>query len=466
MFRSTNKLFQQKQYDICIIGAGLVGSTLARTLECSPFTKHLRIALIDRVEHFSKFETKSYVFNREQPGIRCSALNMTSVSLLDKVNVWNWDMGGLKSATAYSSMKVWDRNNSMIRFDSSDNLIIRGSFKNNSLGYMVDNDDLLDTLLNKMENVDRLSIKEVTKLENLQDSNQVTVHFKKQGQHDAGKISAKLVVGCDGQDSIVRKSGTFSGVSYRYPLRSFVCSVECDRSVPIALQKFSDEGVLAILPMFSTGTKNVYNIVFTTDADRALEMSKLSEQELIARLNAIWNVGELVILKLNSQMKGSFPLVRSHVDCYYSWNGKLFVLGDAAHTMLPIAGQGLNMGMYDITEFVAALQNSLETGHEITTFHSNQLSKWWWRNESIVRGVEHVRDVYGVGQIVNSNNQPPVLSNLLDSMRGLGLKMLNGRNFLSDKLRQELVNIGLGNYARTEHLGVNGITSSSNYDSM
>jgi hypothetical protein len=122
--------------------------------------------------------------------------------------------------------------------------------------------------------------------------------------------------------------------------------------------------------------------------------------------------------------------------------------------------------MYEITEFAAALQNSLETGHEITRFYSNQLNISWWRNKSIVRGVEHVRDLYGVEQIVNSNNQPPVLSNLLDSMSRLGLKMLNGRNFLSDNLRQKLVNIGLGNYARTEHLGFNGVTSSCNYDSL
>ncbi len=79
--------------------------------------------------------------------------------------------------------------------------------------------------------------------------------------------------------------------------------------------------------------------------------------------------------------------------------------------------------MYDITEFAAALQNSLETGHEFTRFYSNQLNISWWRNKSIVRGVEHVRDLYGVEQIVNSNNQPPVLSNLLDSMSSLGLKI-------------------------------------------
>jgi 2-polyprenyl-6-methoxyphenol hydroxylase-like FAD-dependent oxidoreductase len=54
----------------------------------------------------------------------------------------------------------------------------------------------------------------------------VIVHFTKEEQQAAGKISAKLVVGCDGQDSIVRESGTSFGVSYRYPLRSFVCSVD------------------------------------------------------------------------------------------------------------------------------------------------------------------------------------------------------------------------------------------------
>jgi len=307
--------------------------------------------------------------------------------------------------------------------------------------------------------VNKLNVDQVTRLEKDESSPFVKVHLTHAGNHNnstsssSSVLKARLVVGCDGQESIVRKTGHFSGTSHRYPVRSFVCSVECDRAVPVAMQKFSSEGILALLPMYSTSHQNVYNIVFTTSAEKALDMGNMTEDQILTMFSNIWNMGEVNIVKFNSPQKGSFPLTRSHVDQYHSWEGRLFVMGDAAHSMLPIAGQGLNAGMYDITEFVACLQNSLETGHDITNF-STMNKEWWWRNESVLRGVEHVRGAFGVGEVISQHH---LAGFLLDKARGVGLNVLNWRNPISDKLRGELVNVALGNYATTSHIGPQGV---------
>lgn len=439
-------------FDITIIGAGLVGSTLAKSLECSPLTKHLKVALIDRPNHFSKFS--SYRFRCDEPGLRCTALNATSIQLLRQIQVWPL----VQSATQYNSMKVWDRNNTLIQFDSTASTTASATSAATTamLGSMIENDDLLNQVWNQLQHVEKLNVDQVTRLERDEHAPIVKIHLNRHNSSDGASsavIKTRMVVGCDGQESIVRKTGNFSGVSYRYPVRSFVCSVECDRAVPVAMQKFAAEGVLALLPMYSTSNKNVYNIVFTTSAERALEMGKMSEEQIIAMFNKIWNANDLNILRLNNPQKGSFPLTRSHVDQYHSWEGRLFVMGDAAHSMLPIAGQGLNAGMYDITEFIACLQNSLETGHDITNF-STMNKEWWWRNESMVRGVEHVRGMYGVGEVLSQHH---LAGTVLDKVRGLGLNLLNMRNPLSDRIRQELVSVALGNYASTSHIGPDGI---------
>jgi 2-octaprenylphenol hydroxylase len=424
MYRTTRVLhsINKTDFDIVIVGAGLVGATLARALEVSPVTRNLKVALVDKPMHFQRMSQYKYL----APGVRTSALNQSTINTLNRIGLWNT----LYSKTMFNQVNAFDKDNYMVNFYASD-------VSSEWLGAIVDNDEMIFNALSNSFNVHRFPASQ-TNIENVTDRNQVIVTI------DDKKLVSKVVIGCDGRDSIVRKVGNFASSTRAYPLSSFVCMVECDRTSPTTYQKFSDKGILALLPI--SQTLPIYSIVFTTDHEFASDLNKSSEEALISKLQLIWNMGTAdapSILRLHSPIKGSFPLFRGHVDQYHSWNGKLFVLGDAAHQMLPIAGQGFNMGVFDIAQYIQQLQGILEAGQDITSVRNTK--EWWWRNETTIKGVEAIREAFGVGEVAQS--LPPIP--FLDQMRHMGFRVLSS----SAAMRRTFIEQAMGVYSSTDHIG-------------
>ena len=167
------------------------------------------------------------------------------------------------------------------------------------------------------------------------DPGQVIVRLK-----DGKSLSARLLIGTDGMKSSVRKSFPFASTSSQYEQSCLVASARTLSPQPkIAWQRFKPEGPQAYLPL----TEAQGSIIWYNSLERVKELSVLSCEDLSERLNEEFPI-ELGLVEV--QDRASFPISKHHVKSYVHKN--VILAGDAAHTINPLAGQGVNLGFQDI----------------------------------------------------------------------------------------------------------------------
>jgi 2-octaprenylphenol hydroxylase len=341
-----------KDYDLIIIGAGIVGQTLA----IGAANEHLNVAIVDSAPR-PEFDVNS-ASAKSKPiifGARVSAISLASQSLLEKLGVW----GKVSRMQAYTHMHVWDTDGfGDIKFDVD--TVPQTGHKNSALGHIIENNAINAALYERvksLQNIDCYFNAQVTHMETKEQSANVTINT------NAGETliaSAKLLIGSDGANSKVRETFAFKHTFWDYDHNAIVANVTTEYAHQnTARQAFTPFGPLAFLPL---PDKHQSSIVFSQQSDEAMRLMALSDQEFEKALQVAINnhYGKVAL----NTTRVSFPLRMRYAR---QWTCKhVAIIGDAAHTIHPLAGQGANLGLSDVATLLDLISEHKDTLGEVS----------------------------------------------------------------------------------------------------
>lgn len=326
------------QFDAIIVGAGIVGGTLAGLLANAGH----KIAIVEpRVPQ--SFDPES-AFE-----LRVSAISRASQRALVEVAAWDGILA--KRAHAYEAMQVWDAGGSgVIRFDASD-------VGEADIGHIIENNVIQSSLLETLQANESISVFTPSKV--------VALKFSEMGQRsvklDSGEqLNAHLVVGADGPNSAIRDLAGLSVSREDYGQKGLVAVVKTEHHhQDTAWQRFLPGGPLAFLPL----DEGYSSIVWTLPSDRADRHLKQADEEFKRALAEACDYHLGAITELGP--RAAFPLVGSQASAYIAEGVAL--VGDSAHTIHPLAGQGVNLGIKDavaLAEILSPLSSREWASHK------------------------------------------------------------------------------------------------------
>lgn len=335
----------KQDFDLIIVGAGAVGLALAKALAAAP----LSILLLEKAHSRPASPVGPLPY-----APRVSALTVKTIDWLRQLAVWP---GLADVCCPFQGMRVWDGEGSgCIAYDAAD-------IQQDELGCIVENHRLVAALADACEGQDNLTLRYgqgASELLQLDDGRWQLV------LEDGSQLRTGLLVGADGGRSRIRDLAGFRVRSWDYGQQAIVTTVATEAPhESTAWQCFLHSGPLAFLPLRDTPTgQHCCSIVWSCDTPLAEDLMALDDTAFAARLSAAFErrLGEVVALN----PRASYPLHQLHaVD--YTRQG-LALVGDAAHTFHPLAGQGVNLGLADariLAEVIEqALGNRLDIGHQ------------------------------------------------------------------------------------------------------
>ena len=323
------------QYDIIIVGGGMVGATLA----CALGDSKLRIAIIEgyRPEAFKPTQTHD---------LRVSALSIASQQILQSIGVW--EAITAMRVCPYRRMRVWE--------SQGDTEFVSDDIQHSQLGYIVENRLTQLALLNRLEDFSNIDLfcparpKQITYNADLS-----TVVLE-----DGRELSAPLLIAADGGESKVRQAAGIGVHHLDYDQHAMVLSVETTYpQQDITWQRFVPTGPQAFLPL----SGHCASIVWYNTPDEVRRLKGLADQQLLEEMSATFPdcLGEIKQI----YSKGSFPLRSQHARQYVK--AGVALIGDAAHMIHPLAGQGVNIGLLDAAALAETLILAHQSGSSIGT---------------------------------------------------------------------------------------------------
>ncbi len=325
-----------KEFDVVVVGAGMVGATVA----CGLGGSSLRVAVVE--------QSLPENFSSEQPhDLRVSALSIASKNILQAVGAWQGILN--RRFCPFRRMRVWETAGDT-EFNSDDISLPE-------LGYIVENRvtqlALLDSLadFNNIEMIAPVKIQSI----NYSTSGETTLQLD-----DGSSLQTKVLVAADGGNSRVRQTVGLGVTSWDYKQHALVIYVETDYGQQdITWQRFVPSGPQAFLPL----TGNFGSIVWYNSADEIRRLKLLSSEDLISELTDAF---PSCLGKIKQVLgKASFPLKRQHAQQYIKPG--IALVGDAAHMINPLAGQGVNIGLLDAAALVEVLIEAKTKGEDIAS---------------------------------------------------------------------------------------------------
>ena len=315
-------------FDLIIIGAGMVGATLA----CLLAQQGRRVAVVE-----------TYLptpFNKENPSeLRVSAISRASQKAFMKIGAWEPMLA--KRVSPYDVMHVWDgTGDGEIHFEAAE-------LGEPNLGHIIENKVVQLALLEVMQDDANIELFYPGSLSSYTvDEQQVQITLE-----DDSVLSAELLVGADGANSLVRSLAGIALHRDDYAQQGLVATVQTELPHQnTAWQRFLPGGPLALLPL-SDGT---CSIVWTLPADKADYQLALEEKDFNEALGEAFgfHLGEMRLVS----KRAAFPLMGRHAEKYVL--PRIALVGDAAHTIHPLAGQGVNLGIKDVVELAEVIANT------------------------------------------------------------------------------------------------------------
>jgi 2-octaprenylphenol hydroxylase len=381
----------KSQFDIVIVGGGITGLALAALLTTSRHAEALNISVIDAAER-PRFSLADDV------SLRVSAIANGSAELLRSVGAWEQIEGARVSP--YEYMRVWDAHDApesaaALHFAASE-------FAVSQLGFITENVLIQDALLRLLDETD-VTLQFETRIEALPD--------------------ADLVVAADGARSFVRELAGIETNIWPYEQTALVTHLQTERQHhATAWQRFLKNGPLGMLPL----ADGRISVVWSTTPDEAQAALAATDGDL-GRMLTEASAG--VLGKLTAAgPKGAFPLCAQHAQNYVLPG--LALIGDAAHAIHPLAGQGANLGLQDTAELARVIDTAIDDG-----LHPG--------DRLVLRRYERARKGANLTMLhfmTGLNRLFTTDSGLLGDMRSAGMRMFNR----SGPIRQRAVKVALG----------------------
>jgi len=337
-------------FDIVVVGAGMVGAALATGLGQSGFT----VALIDQAEPAQFQEGRA-------PDIRVSAISAGSERYLDQLGVWS-AINAMR-ATRYTRLAVWDETrhplSNLLPRKLADVTFDARNLSASHLGHIVENSVTQRALWDAASSQPTVSVfpgRTLTALENDATSARVTLD-------NGDTLESQLVVGADGAGSGVRNLAGIGVSRNQYQQQAMVISARYQGPVEdITWQGFFPTGPRAFLPLHSAGNGESWASLVWYDSPEVLARLKaLPDDQLLREIVSAFPP-ELPPLT-HIEAKASFPIARQHAKRYV--NQRVVLVGDAAHTINPLAGQGVNLGFQDAQCLQTQLREARRAGSDL-----------------------------------------------------------------------------------------------------
>lgn len=377
-----------QKFDILIVGGGMVGLTTA--LAIRKLTS-LTVAIVDTTELTPLSTT---------PETRVSAINIASQQLFENLGVW--ENITEQRLQAYQHMHVWDQaGNGHIDFSSDE---LNASHNLSQLGWIIENKVIRQALWQQAELDEGIRFFTQEKLTSLSmGDSEVFASFTSQPP-----IIAKLVIGADGAHSWVRQQMQMNLTFSDYDHHAIVATVECTQGHNnTAWQVFLPSGPLAFLPLFQ---ENTCSIVWSTSPQEAQRLIALPADEFAKELTAKSDA-KLGNITLKSE-RFSFPLTMRFAQDFVQ--SKVVLVGDAAHTIHPLAGQGVNLGLLDAATIAQTLAESNDSEQCYTEKSLASYQRW--------RKAE-AGDMIAAMALIKKVFEPH--HPLINAIRGFGMNALN-----------------------------------------
>jgi 2-octaprenyl-6-methoxyphenol hydroxylase len=373
----------ETRVELIVVGGGLVGLTLA--IACAE--AGIEVAVIDR-------EDPATMLAEPFDG-RTTAIAHGSQKVLAGIGLWPLVAA---EAEPILEIRVADSGSPLfLHYDHHD-------IGDNPLGYIVENRVLRRALMTRAAQLGTLRHLAPLAVERVErEISGATAYLA-----DGRRLRGELVAACDGRGSPLRRAAGIETMEWRYPQISIVCTVR--HALPhrgVAVEHFLPAGPFAILPM----TANRSSIVWTERADLAPRLLALDDASFAAELGRRFGdfLGALEIVG----PRFSYALSLLHAERYAA--PRLALVGDAAHVIHPIAGQGLNLGIRDVAALAELVVDARRLGLDIADAGALERYERWRRFDNLMLAA--VTD--GLNRLF-SNGVPP-----LKLARDVGLAMVD-----------------------------------------
>jgi len=331
---------QQRHYDVIVVGAGMVGAAFACLLARA--NTNLSIALLEAQTAFA--------FDQQQFDPRVAALTEKSRRLLQCCGVW--ESIAAQRVSPYTAMQVWDAEGTgEIHFDCQD-------VHQPNLGHIVENSLVVERLVAEVDQLDNIDfICPITVAHYSKSESQVTLEL-----NSGETLVAPLLVAADGGNSTIRQQFNFATREWDYGHSAIVTTVQTEAvHQQTAWQRFMPTGPLALLPLQKDGDHHYCSLVWSQESDEAKRLMALDNRAFCAELS---RASERCVGKIMSVDKRfAIPLRQRHATDYVI--ERVALLGDAAHTIHPLAGQGVNLGFADVSALVETLCAEAKRGNDL-----------------------------------------------------------------------------------------------------
>ncbi|MBL1378127.1 FAD-dependent monooxygenase [Zobellella iuensis] len=387
--------------DIIVIGGGMVGLTLALALEHGGF----KVAVIEGQE--DKGELPAI------PDNRVSAINLASQTLLERLQAWPARSGRLGP---YVEMEVWEA-------DSTARIGFSGALLNQPhLGHIVENRLLQQSLLARARQCPHISLHLPARARSVSVSEQGAFVLL----DDGTPITGRLLVGADGARSWLRAQLQPGMTEWDYDHSALVATVAtAEPHGQTARQIFRGNDILAFLPL---ADPHQCSIVWSSAPERAEALAALPEDEFNKQLSSAFDLRLGLCEVLGPRMAIPLRARFSQQFCGPRWA----LIGDAAHTIHPLAGQGVNLGLQDAAALADTLARLHDQGRDIGQLQGLRAFERWRKAEAatLLAAMEGLKRLFGTAHP------------LVKGMRGLGLGLTDRLIPLKRKLAAHALGVG------------------------
>lgn len=362
----------EKAYDVVVVGAGMVGLACAVGLAKDGF----RIAVLESQSGMASMPNQSDPVDN-----KVVAISRASLALFEKLEIEKRIMDC--RVGPYEKMTVWDSVcDGLIEFSAHD-------VYEPNLGYIIEQRVIIGALWGALRSYSNVDVFFNAALKSIDtDDEDAYVNFSTE------KIVAKLVIGADGANSTVRKIMAMSTREKDYNQSAVVATIKGTRSHGnTAYQRFASDGPLAWLPLFDP---LLTSIVWTTTPLEAKRLCALPKEEFNTLLTreSEGKLGELDVIS----PRLCYPL-KSHHARQYSMH-RCVLVGDAAHTIHPLAGMGVNLGFLDCATLLKVLHEAKNKKRDFgrASWLTRYERERRWHNQMIMSSMDAFKEGFGSEQ--------------------------------------------------------------------